>query len=100
SAGVAKVAIVDALKQRLGARVQYAAGPGRAVREFVTVPPESLKVRGEYFDNNRLEGTPRLTREDARIDFWWTVTSRGRGIPFDWYSVRWTGTMTAPPQPP
>ena len=27
----------------------------------------------------------------ARVDFGWTLNSPGRGIPFDWYSVRWTG---------
>jgi beta-glucosidase len=30
------------------------------------------------------------------MDFQWTLNSPGRGIPFDWYSVRWTGTITAP----
>jgi beta-glucosidase len=30
------------------------------------------------------------------MDFRWTLNSPGRGIPFDWYSVRWTGTITAP----
>jgi beta-glucosidase len=55
-------------------------------------------VRGEYFDNIRLEGEPRLVRVDPRIDFRWTLSSPGRGIPFDWYSARWTGTLTAPPE--
>jgi beta-glucosidase len=73
------------------------AGPGRDRREYVVVPAASLKVTGEYFDNNRLEGPPRLTRTDPRIDFRWTLNSPGRGIPFDWYSVRWTGTLVAPP---
>jgi beta-glucosidase len=30
------------------------------------------------------------------VDFGWTLNSPARGIPFDWYSVRWTGTVTAP----
>jgi beta-glucosidase len=30
------------------------------------------------------------------MDFRWTLNSPGRGIPFDWYSARWTGTITAP----
>jgi beta-glucosidase len=59
---------------------------GRAVRG----------LHGEYFDNNRLFGTPRLVRTDPRVDFGWTLNSPGRGIPFDWYSVRWTGTITVP----
>src|SRR6185436_13371724 len=56
-------------------------------------------LRGEYFDNNRFTGAPRLVRTDARIDFGWTLNSPGRGIPFDWYSVRWTGHVTAPSTP-
>jgi beta-glucosidase len=30
------------------------------------------------------------------VDFGWTLSSPARGIPYDWYSVRWTGTITAP----
>ncbi|MGA2260598.1 MAG: glycoside hydrolase family 3 C-terminal domain-containing protein, partial [Acidobacteriota bacterium] len=30
------------------------------------------------------------------MDFRWTLNSPGRGIPFDWYSMRWTGAITAP----
>jgi beta-glucosidase len=53
-------------------------------------------LAGEYFDNPWLQGAPILRRTDARMDFRWTLNSPGRGIPFDWYSVRWTGTITAP----
>ena len=110
--GIAKVSILDGIRRKAGssARVEYAPGPGRAVSEFVTVPSEFLRLpsdaasqsglNGEYFDNNRLEGAPRLTRIDPRIDFRWTLNSPGRGIPFDWYSARWTGRVVAPPQPP
>jgi beta-glucosidase len=96
--GVAPVSILDGLRQRLsgGVNVRHAPGPGREFREYGVVPADALKINGEYFDNNRLEGAPRLTRADARIDFRWTLNSPGRGIPFDWYSVRWTGTLTAP----
>ena len=107
--GVKKISILDGLRSKLGAgaRVEHAPGPGRATREFVTVPTEFLRLpdrlasasglHGEYFDNNRLEGTPRLTRTDRQVDFRWTLNSPGRGIPFDWYSVRWTGSIVAPP---
>ena len=54
-------------------------------------------LRGEYFDNPRLEGRPRLVRIDEQVNFGWTLNSPGRGIPFDWYSVRWTGSITVPP---
>jgi len=98
--GIHTISILDGIRQALGAsqRVEYAPGPGRAVRDVVTVPAEALHVSGEYFDNNRLEGTARLTRNDPRIDFRWTLNSPGRGIPFDWYSVRWTGSIVAPPE--
>jgi len=96
--GVRRVSILDGVRQTLGgsARVEYAPGPGRAIHDVVTVPADSLHVTGEYFDNNRLEGTPALTRSDPRIDFRWTLNPPARGIPFDWYSVRWTGSIVAP----
>jgi beta-glucosidase len=99
--GVRKMSILDGIREVLGpsSRVEFASGPGRAVRDFVTVPADALQVAGDYFDNNRLEGTPRVTRSDARIDFRWTLNSPGRGIPFDWYSVRWTGSIAAPSVP-
>jgi beta-glucosidase len=29
------------------------------------------------------------------VDFHWTLSSPGRGIPLGWYSARWTGTLTS-----
>ncbi len=43
-----------------------------------------------------LDGAPLITRIDHAVDFGWTLNSPARGIPFDWYSVRWTGSITAP----
>jgi beta-glucosidase len=113
------ISVLAALRERLGERrVLYAPGPGREgsgrslalpgmsageavssrrARSPLTVPAASFTgLRGEYWDNNRLEGTPRLTRDDALIDFRWTLNSPARGIPFDWYSVRWTGRLRVP----
>lgn len=102
------VSILEGLRNRAGrnATVRYAPGPGRLSPEFVTVPGEALSstdsgraqpgLHGEYFDNNTLSGAPRLVRTDLRMDFGWTLNGPGRGIPFDWYSVRWTGRITAP----
>jgi beta-glucosidase len=106
-AGIAPISILDGIRGRIGAaRVRYAPGPGRVAREYVVVPAAQLSfvdsgrtvagLHGEYFDNNRLMGAPRMVRRDARVDFGWTLNSPGRGIPFDWYSVRWTGRVTAP----
>jgi beta-glucosidase len=107
--GIEPVSILDAFRARAGqgTTVRYVEGPGRLSPEFVVVPAERLSwidsgrarqgLRGEYFDNNTLSGSPRLVRTDAQLEFGWTLNSPGRGIPFDWYSVRWTGRVTAPP---
>ncbi|MGH7551681.1 MAG: glycoside hydrolase family 3 N-terminal domain-containing protein, partial [Longimicrobiales bacterium] len=99
--GNRKVSILDGIRESLGrpAEILSASGPGRLTQEVVLVPDELLSfasdtgtlrgLKGEYFDNNRLQGTPSLVRTDPRIDFRWTLNSPGRGIPFDWYSVRW-----------
>lgn len=106
--GSKKESILDGVRQALGSQteIRYAPGPGRVVPDFVVVPAGALgsplnsqEVRGltgEYFANPRLEGRPLITRTDARLDFRWTLNSPGRGIPFDWYSVRWTGSITVP----
>ena len=99
AAGVNKVSILEALRSR-GKTIQYVPGPGRSVREFVTVPAGALQISGAYFDNISLAGTPRLTRQDPQIDFRWTLNSPGRGIPFDWYSARWSGRILVPTQAP
>ncbi len=102
------ITIRAGLERALGSAgaVRYAPGPGRTVREFDVVPVAQLAsqtngqaaqgLTGEYFDNPKLAGAPRLTRTDARMEFRWTLNAPGRGIPFDWYSVRWTGTIVTP----
>jgi beta-glucosidase len=92
------VSVLDGLRERLGrgATVRYAPGPGRVTPEWVAVPAAALALRGEYFDNNALAGEPRVVRVDSAIDFRWTLNAPARGIPFDWYSVRWTGRLTVP----
>ncbi|MBX3175120.1 MAG: glycoside hydrolase family 3 C-terminal domain-containing protein [Gemmatimonadaceae bacterium] len=115
--GVAPVSILDAIRAAVPTtKVTYAEGPGRLAPLYVVVPSEALShsngeraargsaaraptaagLRGEYFANNALSGTPTLTRTDAQINFGWTLSAPARGIPFDWYSVRWTGRITVP----
>jgi len=53
-------------------------------------------LTGEYFDNIALEGRPRLVRTDTHVDFSWTLNAPGPGIPLDWYSIRWTGSLRVP----
>ncbi len=106
--GNSKVSIIEGIRKKLGAGadLRYAPGPGRFAAEYVPVPAANLvtiiagkQVPGlaaEYFDNNTLTGAPRVKRQDDRVDFGWTLNSPARGIPFDWYSVRWTGKLVAP----
>jgi beta-glucosidase len=105
--GNAKVSILDGIRAKAtGATVRYAAGPGRIARDHVVVPAAQLStvsagrstpgLSAEYFDTNRLDGSPRVRRIDPQVDFGWTLNSPAREIPYDWYSVRWTGRVTVP----
>jgi beta-glucosidase len=103
-----KITILDGIRSKAaaGVVVRHAAGPGRLSPEYLVVPGAALSpssdstsvrgLRGEYFDNNTLTGQPVFVRRDGQVNFGWTLNSPGRGVPFDWYSVRWTGIITAP----
>jgi len=103
--GNATVSILDGIRSKVGL-VRYAPGPGRVTRDHVVVPASQLShvdgdhtqpgLAAEYFDTNRLDGEPRVRRVDSQVDFGWTLNSPAREIPFDWYSVRWTGKLTVP----
>jgi beta-glucosidase len=99
------VSILDGIRDRAGpgVAVRYAPGPGRINREYRPIPARYLAdstgargLHGEYFANPTLAGAPALVRSDPQVNFGWTLNSPGRGIPFDWYSVRWTGTLAVP----
>ncbi|MDX9848404.1 MAG: glycoside hydrolase family 3 N-terminal domain-containing protein [Tenuifilaceae bacterium] len=102
------VSILDGIKGKLDSktRVDYAAGCGRDVVEWVTIPSENLfttvdgkKVNGllgEYFNNVTLSGQPELTRIDPEINFRWTLYSPDSKINFDFFSARWTGKLKSP----
>jgi beta-glucosidase len=53
-------------------------------------------LKGQYFSNPNFSGTPAVTRVDKQIDFDWNAASPVPGLPISGYSVRWTGTFTAP----
>ena len=104
--GVQPVSIVDGIRSALGSQgtVRFATGPGRFDFTPVVVAPQYLMrpggvapgLQAEYFDNNRLANPPRLTRVDPQVDFRWTLSGPGRGIPLDFYSARWTGRLVVP----
>jgi beta-glucosidase len=106
--GNRKVSILDGIRAKLGPGVviRYAPGCGRTSAETTTIPVSNLMtvengikspgLKAEYFDNPRFEGKPKLIRIDPAVDFGWTLYSPHEAIPYDWYSVRWTGRLLAP----
>jgi beta-glucosidase len=107
ASGATGISIEAALVHRVGAAsVKFAPGPGRVAREYAVVPESALVtdsagaavfgLRGEYWSNPDFRGAPALTRRDRAVNFGWTLSSPGRGVPYDWYAARWTGRMRVP----
>jgi len=64
--------------------------------EFMALSASGSPVRGlkgEYFSNKELSGTPAMTRIDRRINFTWGESGPTAALPADDFSVRWTGTI-------
>ena len=71
-----------------------------AIPEEYLIPadgkPGEHGLKGEYFANRNLEGTPSFTRIDPKVDFDWGSGSPAVGFPTDNFSVRWTGKLVVP----
>jgi beta-glucosidase len=59
--------------------------------DFVTEPGGEKGLKGEYFNNQELNGTPAIVRVDPHIHFDWGEGSFAAGAPVDHFSVRWSG---------
>ena len=59
--------------------------------EFVTAPGGESGLKGEYFSNEELKGTPALVRTDKHVHFDWGEGSFAPGEPVDHFAIRWTG---------
>jgi Beta-glucosidase-related glycosidases len=119
----APVTILQGIREAVGpnTKVLYARGAdlveGREEpRAAPVIEPTYLRpepgsneqgLKGEYFNNPDLAGTPVLTRVDKRISFRWDrggpiddLIARGEypseAIPSDYFSVRWTGQLLPP----
>ncbi len=60
---------------------------------------ESLKtsgLKGEYFEDTELTGTPKMVRVDAKINFDWNRVTPAAGFPTETFAVRWTGELLPP----
>ncbi len=106
--GIDPVSILKGIENRVGGTCQitYSPGCGREAADFAVVPPHVLShtengakrsgLNAAYFNNPGLEGSPALKRIDRNIQCRWTLFSPDpEKINYDWFSVRWTGTLRA-----
>lgn len=63
-----------------------------ATISFTTDTHAAPGLRGEYFGNIALDGTPSI-RTDANVDFTWGTASPGLGLAADFFSTRWSGSI-------
>ncbi len=98
-----KVSPLEALQNAIGDRVKvnYAEGlklKGESVpvEESVLYTDMSLKehgLKGDYYDNMKLNGSPVFSRVDKQVNFDWGGDSPRENFPNDQFSVRWTGVI-------
>jgi beta-glucosidase len=98
------VSVLDGITQRAGSgiSVNYAPGEGELspVPSFALEPPGATNgengLRGEYFNNAEFSDQPVLERIDRQLNFNLGDNSLTPKRNSDNFSVRWTGTLTAP----
>ncbi|MBP0902977.1 glycoside hydrolase family 3 C-terminal domain-containing protein [Mariniflexile gromovii] len=101
------VSMLEGVSNKIGKEnIIYA--PGVAFKEenyqvvassFLSTMEDGKKVEGlsgAYFDNIKLSGQPKVERTDKKLQFGWTLFSPHESLPYDWFSVRWTGKLKAP----
>ena len=100
-----RVSPLQALEDRLKGQVQivYAKGCDNDVSmpivpsAWLEMPDGSgVGLRGEYFTNMDMGGTPVYTGQEAWLDFWWFVGTVGSGEAVQRSSGRWTGKLRVP----
>jgi beta-glucosidase len=99
------VTIVSGIRARFPqAKIEYVEGTGLTGPVTKAVTADALYasetrtrhgLKGDYFSNVGLEGSPVMTRIDATVDFAWGDTGITRELPNN-YSVRWTGVLVPP----
>jgi beta-glucosidase len=98
-----KVSILQGIKQKTkgNTKVLYSPGCGRTMNDYVVIPSSQLNYNGKegllatYFSNGNLNGEATIKRIDKTIDFHWTLYAPDPALSADFYSVRWTGRLTA-----
>jgi len=97
---------LDGLRKQFGSgNILYAPGSILAAGTPLPIPSAYLRadaslktegMKGEYFDNAEFEGTPKLVRVDAKINFDWNRVAPAEGFSAKTFSVRWTGVFLPP----
>jgi alpha-glucosidase (family GH31 glycosyl hydrolase) len=62
--------------------------------DWLTHGSGSAGLKGEYYSNKTLSGSPAMVRTDANVDFDWAAGNPGGGLPNNSFSVRWTGNIS------
>jgi len=103
--GMKVVTVLEGIKDKVSpaTKVLYAQGcqlertalPPIATENLIpaSAKPGIHGLKGEYFNNMKLEGTPDLTRIDRQVNFNWESGSPDPKINSDQFSVRWTGKL-------
>ncbi|MCU1225685.1 MAG: glycoside hydrolase family 3 domain protein [Edaphobacter sp.] len=97
---------LSGMERKFGAsHILYAQGSPYVAELALPVPRAVLHpaigavkvgLKGEYFNNIDLSGSPALTRVDEQVDFDWNAASPAPGMKASAFGVRWTGTITPP----
>jgi beta-glucosidase len=97
------VSPLEGIQKKLGKSVDIRSAIGVALDEKTeTIGSEFLSppngkagegLLGEYFNNDKFEGKPVLTRIDKQINFHWGTDAPATEIHQDYFSIRWTGSL-------
>jgi beta-glucosidase len=100
--GFKAITLLEGIKTMVSSetKVHYARGCNILESELMAVPGHWLRndqgtqgLKGEYFNNNKLEGKPVLTRVDSQINFNWIYSKPSESVNANLFSVRWTGKL-------
>ncbi|MFI5251502.1 MAG: glycoside hydrolase family 3 N-terminal domain-containing protein [Bacteroidota bacterium] len=103
--GMKVVTVLDGVRNKVAAActLKYAKGCDLSALALPVIPSKYLicpdptlglsGLKGEYFNNATLSGTPVLVRLDPTINFDWGNGSPDAKVHSDSFSIRWTGKL-------
>jgi beta-glucosidase len=103
--GAVGTTVLQEIREKIGENVTVRFEEGVIPNVSLTViepkylhPPNSHQsgLLGGYFDNPDLKSVPAFSRVDTNMAPYWGMDSPGPGVGSDHFSVKWTGTLTAP----